>query len=74
MMMENVTGVGAGEAKIIVTIPAEYTINGTNDIVLETKVTVKVPITGISLPQTKNYGSKSNNYFRSRNCYQKMHL
>ena len=49
----NVTGVGAGEAKIIVTIPAEYTINGTNDIVLETKVTVKVPITGISLPQTK---------------------
>src|SRR5699024_7203807 len=45
--------VGAGEAKIIVTIPAEYTINGTNDIVLETKVTVKVPITGISLPQTK---------------------
>ena len=49
----NVTGVGAGEAKIIVTIPAEYTINGTNDIVLETKVTVKVPITDISLPQTK---------------------
>ena len=49
----NVTGVGAGEAKIIVTRPAEYTINGTNDIVLETKVTVKVPITGISLPQTK---------------------
>ena len=49
----NVTGVGAGEAKIIVTIPAEYTINGTNNIVLETKVTVKVPITGISLPQTK---------------------